>query len=126
MIETGKIAEDIAAKCLEKKGYKIIGRNYRRPWGEIDIIGKDKNGLIVFFEVKAMKSSGTGLVPEDNLTKAKRDKLRKICEQCYLTNQKLFDEKKGWRMDLIAIDIPDDEELTKTFKCDNIRYYENI
>lgn len=36
--EIGQWGEELACKHLEKKGYKIIDRNFRRKWGEIDIV----------------------------------------------------------------------------------------
>ena len=50
---TGKIGEDIAVKFLEKNNYKILERNYRKPWGEIDIVG-EKDGIVRFIEVKSV------------------------------------------------------------------------
>ena len=38
--EVGRVGEDIAAQFLERKGFKILARNYRKPWGEIDIIAE--------------------------------------------------------------------------------------
>src|SRR3989338_3071661 len=49
----GRIGEDIAAQFLERKGFKVIARNYRKPWGEIDIIA-EKGGIVRFVEVKAV------------------------------------------------------------------------
>lgn len=47
-------------KFLMKRGYKIVDRNYRRPWGELDIIAERK-GKIHFIEVKSMSGRvGTG------------------------------------------------------------------
>ena len=50
----GKDGEDIAAVFLEKKGFRIIEKNYRTAFGEIDIIAQDR-GVIVFVEVKTKK-----------------------------------------------------------------------
>lgn len=52
--EFGKIGEDIATNFLINNNYKILERNFRSNYGEIDIIGKD-NTTIVFFEVKTRK-----------------------------------------------------------------------
>ena len=41
-IEVGKAGEEIACRYLESKGYKIIERNFRKKWGEIDIVCKKK------------------------------------------------------------------------------------
>ena len=51
--EVGKIGEDIAVQFLEKKGFRTIERNYRKPWGEIDIIA-EKSGSVRFIEVKTL------------------------------------------------------------------------
>ena len=47
----GEIGEEYTVKFLEKKKYKILERNYRKRYGEIDIIAENKN-YIVFVEVK--------------------------------------------------------------------------
>jgi len=52
----GKEAEDLAAQFLSKaKGYRILERNYRCPFGEVDIIAEDK-GVLAFIEVKGRSS----------------------------------------------------------------------
>ncbi len=53
---TGAVGEEIAKKFLEKKGYRVIEMNYRRPWGEIDIIAT-KGMIVHFVEVKAVSRS---------------------------------------------------------------------
>jgi len=53
--EFGSQAEDFVADWLCKNGFKILQRNYRKFFGEIDLIASKKN-LIVFVEVKARKS----------------------------------------------------------------------
>ena len=41
MKQVGSKGEDLAAEFLKDKGYRIIGRNYKTPIGERDIIAKD-------------------------------------------------------------------------------------
>jgi putative endonuclease len=49
---TGVLAEDSAARFLERQGYTILARRHRTPHGEIDLIAKD-GAVLVFIEVKA-------------------------------------------------------------------------
>ena len=52
----GNWGEDVAAEQLAQKGYEIIGRNIRTPYGEIDIITKH-NDTTIFIEVKTRTSN---------------------------------------------------------------------
>ena len=51
--EIGRIGEQIAAEFLESKGFKVLERNYRKPWGEIDIIA-EKDKTVRFVEGKGV------------------------------------------------------------------------
>lgn len=55
----GKKGEELASAYLEKAGYRIIERNYRCVFGEIDIVAEDGTG-IVFVEVKSRRSIAYG------------------------------------------------------------------
>ena len=55
----GKKAEDLAARHLKRRGYKIVARNYRTRAGEIDIIAREGRSL-VFIEVKGRQSTRYG------------------------------------------------------------------
>jgi uncharacterized protein (TIGR00252 family) len=59
---TGHAAEDAAANYLAKNGYKVIDRNWRTRWCEIDLI-VSKNNTVYFVEVKYRASDqwGSGL-----------------------------------------------------------------
>jgi len=46
--KTGQQGEDLAARHLQQNGYKIIARNYRNRYGEIDIIARER-GLCVLW-----------------------------------------------------------------------------
>lgn len=115
----GKIGEDLAYEYLVNKGYKVIERNYRTKWDEIDIIARARDKTLVFVEVKTLRVSPGGLMPEDNLT---ADKLRKISRACQLfANQRprLIKEVMGWRIDLVAVAIDQGG-------ASEIRHYESI
>ena len=45
-----KLGEDKACEYLKKLGFKILERNYRKTYGEIDIIALDKD-VLAFIEV---------------------------------------------------------------------------
>jgi putative endonuclease len=56
---TGKTGEDAAAAYLADAGFRIIERNYRCSFGEIDIVAEDGDTL-VFVEVKSRRSEAYG------------------------------------------------------------------
>ena len=79
----GKKGEDAACAYLERKGYVICRRNYRRRYlfrdqldryGEIDIIAA-KGGELSFVEVKTRRNLNFGL-PRLAVTYAKQQKIR--------------------------------------------------
>jgi len=49
---TGRLGESLAAEFLVKQRYAIVETNYRKPYGEVDIIARD-GGTVVFVEVNA-------------------------------------------------------------------------
>ena len=48
----GRIGEDLACRELERRGYAILARRYRRAGGELDIVARE-GPVVVFVEVKA-------------------------------------------------------------------------
>ena len=95
----GTIGENLAVDYLEKKGYRILQRNYRFEHGEIDIVAEDGN-VLVFVEVKARLSKEFG-EPEDAVTPRKREKIRSTANGYLFENN--IDEKEC-RFDVVAID----------------------
>ncbi len=117
--EVGRKGEDIACEYLRKNGYKIIERNYREVFGEIDIVARARDKTLVFVEVKTMRGFyPEGLQPEDQVSPAKKRKFEKISNFFALKNPKLIDDKKGWRMDVLAIILIGETEH-------HIKHYEN-
>ena len=68
----GKAGEDRACAYLKKSGYKILKRNYKNPFGEVDIIA-EKEGVIAFIEVKTRLSDTYGQ-PSEAVTKLRQKK----------------------------------------------------
>jgi Holliday junction resolvase-like predicted endonuclease len=54
------LGEKIAIRFLESKGYIMIERNYRKKWGEIDIVCK-KGRRVYFVEVKTVSRDLSGV-----------------------------------------------------------------
>ena len=96
--DTGKQGEDIATSYLKDKGYDIITRNYTCPYGEADIIARDKDE-IVFVEVKSKRVRDFG-DPMEMVDVRKQRTLSKVA-LCYL-NEKGLDECNA-RFDVVAI-----------------------
>ncbi len=51
----GKTGEDIVAKKLQEAGFYILDRNYKKRFGEVDIIALKKD-LLIFVEVKMRRN----------------------------------------------------------------------
>jgi putative endonuclease len=61
--DSGRVAEQEAAKWLESKGYTLLEANYRHQHAEIDLI-MTHQGLLVFIEVKFRTGTGFGYAEE--------------------------------------------------------------
>lgn len=74
--ELGRIGEDLACRELEKRGYFVLERRYRRRGGEIDIIARDGETM-VFVEVKAREGKDFGDAAE-SVTPRKRRRMTHV------------------------------------------------
>lgn len=70
---SGKTGEEYVANLLEKRGCRIMCRNYHSRFGEIDIIAQD-GGYLTFVEVKTRGNNCFG-VPQEAVTASKQRKL---------------------------------------------------
>ncbi len=98
-IAIGKSAEDLALNYLEKRGLKLITRNFRLRSGEIDLIMRQKS-ILVFVEVR-YRSNSDQMLPEETVNFSKRARLIKTAG-FYLQKQQhpWYDQI---RFDVIAI-----------------------
>jgi putative endonuclease len=98
--ETGHLGEQLAAGFLQKRGYRIVQTNYRCPEGEVDIVARRKDCLI-FVEVRTKRSQEFGS-PEESITMAKMDKLRRVAAHY---RQAHDDSPASWRIDVVAVEL---------------------
>ncbi len=96
--ELGDWGEQIAVDYLISKNVKVIGRNIRTGYGEIDILGQE-DGIIIFFEVKTRRTEEFGN-PEDAVNYKKREHMRNSALDFMQSNPDL---EMDWRIDVIAI-----------------------
>jgi len=112
----GARGEDLAVRYLKKKGYKVIERNYRCQWGEIDLVAREGDTL-VFVEIKSRSSSGFGL-PQDAVNRFKQNKLIEVA-RAYVAERRLT-EDITMRFDVVAVQLtpsgPDIELIQDAFQ----------
>jgi len=75
IFNSGTAGEAAAAKFLKKNGYKILAKNYRKTYGEIDIVAQNGEN-IAFVEVKTRKSDLFG-TPAEFVTVKKQKRIIK-------------------------------------------------
>ena len=103
----GRIAEDFAASLLQEKSYKILERNFRSRFGEIDVVA-EKDGVLVFVEVKARWSRKFG-TPEEAVTPWKLKKIQKTGEYYSILHPTL---SKKLRIVVVALEIDKDRVIS--------------
>jgi putative endonuclease len=118
----GRRGEALAADYLQERSYQILERNYRSPFGEIDLIARqwvsdqtNTGPVLVFVEVKTRSSEAYGF-PEESVTLTKQAHLIQSA-QAYL--QSHLDQEGNWRIDVIAV------RLDRSGGPPEIKHFEN-
>jgi len=93
----GKWGEDAVAAYLIQRGYKILARNARTPYGEIDIVAKQAD-ICIFVEVKTRTSNKMGL-PEESVNLRKQAHMLACAEHYAAEN--IIDH---WQIDVISVE----------------------
>lgn len=94
----GRWGEDRAIAYLQRRGIRIVERNFRCALGEIDIIARERNSLL-FIEVKTRRSAVFGL-PQEAVGPRKQRQLIRTA-QWYLKVSRT--ERLHPRFDVIAV-----------------------
>lgn len=130
--ETGQIGESLVSKWLENKGFFVIDRNYKRKWGELDIIAK-KDEIIHFVEVKTVSRKSYGgkfeqeinnYRAEDNMHPWKLKRLQRAVQTYLLEKYPHFAKasrgEPEWQFDLACVFLDQEKRVAK------VRFMENI
>ncbi len=76
--DLGAAGEELAAAYLEARGYQIVERNYRRRWGEADIIALDSDGSHVIVEVRSRSDRRYVVEAAQSVGPRKQQQLRRL------------------------------------------------
>ena len=95
---TGQVGERVAAAHLERTGHRILERNYRCTYGEIDLVAEE-GAELAFVEVRTRSGPSFGS-PEESITWPKKQRMTR-CALAYLSERQVKDRR--WRIDLIAV-----------------------
>ncbi len=106
--EIGAYGENIAMEYLLNKGYKLISKNFRSQFGEIDIIAKEKD-LICFIEVKSRYNTNFGF-PAQAISKNKQKRIKKT-SLLFINKEKLFNLNIRYDVIEILLNYNDDSYI---------------
>lgn len=102
------IGEAAAGDFLERRGYRIIARNFRCPFGELDLIAQ-QGEAIVFVEVKARTTADFG-EPFDAITAQKQRRLTRLATY-YLKGRNWL--RRPARFDAVSVTVAPDGAVLK-------------
>lgn len=95
----GRHGEDLAVRYLERRGWQVVARNVRTPYGEIDLIAREGE-VYVFVEVKTRRAQAFGW-PEEAVTPAKLRRL--YAAALHWLQESSLPHLPTWRIDVVAV-----------------------
>ena len=102
----GRRAEDIAAEFLHAKGLAVLERNYRRRLGELDVIAR-QGDVLVIAEVRTRASDAYGGAAASVNVRKQRRLIRAAAQ---LIQQRTDLARLRMRFDVIVVSDPDGEK----------------
>jgi putative endonuclease len=111
----GEFGEKLACEYLVGKGYKILGKNCKNNFGEIDIVLKKKgiftDKTIHFVEVKTSLAGNDNFFPEDRVNYKKQRKLKQLA-LIWLSENK-YKDNIPYQIDIASVIIDDIKKKAK-------------
>jgi putative endonuclease len=99
----GALGEDLATAHLIRRGCRILDRNFRTRWGELDIVAADDRALI-FCEVKTRRATAQRRDPLESVHVHKQMQLRRMAGQ-WMAQNRLRPRMAECRFDAIGITV---------------------
>jgi len=96
----GREAEELVSRRLAADGYRILDRNWRRSWGELDIVA-EKDSVLHFIEVKASRRQTDGFAPELRADRRKMIKVERTARTWLASNR--YGADTEWQMDVASV-----------------------
>lgn len=107
--ELGQRGEETVIHLLKKENFSILEKNYKKFFGEVDIIA-ERDNIVVFVEVKTRRKSMTSMF--EIVTPGKQHKIIKVAKE-YIGRQKI--ENKTYRFDVALVSCNKNNELETTY-----------
>ena len=103
--ELGRLGEDYACQWLRQRNWRILARNWRSRFGELDIIALDPEATLVFVEVKTRRTGRFGS-PEQAVGPRKQTHLRRAAVQWLISHDRDPGARhRGTRFDVISLSV---------------------
>ncbi len=104
----GRWGERTASRALERRGWRVLARNYRLGRREIDLVVR-RGDLVAFVEVKTRASRGYGH-PEEAVTRLKQREIEDVAQD-FLSRHRLDDVDV--RFDVVAIVVTEGRRIVR-------------
>jgi putative endonuclease len=96
------LGEQLAAEHLERQGFRIVERNYRTRWGELDMVAFDGR-VLAFVEVKTRRMAADSASPFEAIRPAKRARIRRMARSWLIDRRQKRPFAEVMRFDAIAV-----------------------
>lgn len=95
----GRAGEDLARRYLEERGYSFVAANWRCRWGELDLVMRDGETLVIV-EVKSRHGERAGRA-EEGISQAQGRRILTTAE--FFVHEHPTLAVTTWRVDLVAV-----------------------
>jgi len=109
----GRRGERLAAKFLKHSGHRILARNVETPFGEIDLVAREKlGGRIIFVEVKTRSCERIARAEQAVGRKKQRHIVR--AAQAWLKSKGIIDPPMRFDVVAVTFDNAGDPQIRHT------------